>query len=173
LRKCGTSDGDPLESRSTPQEEIARGGSAGQAIEEMHRLRRKARGEEMTKDNELLELAKRLEDIFKNHTRAPACGAYPSLTTTEIDNIVSALRLAAQADAPLPLPTDKYAVDDPWCRQADVPQSPNTVADALSLLSDLFSETVHETWTKGEVVEVIEDFAKLRCPVTRPDGNSK
>jgi predicted RNA-binding Zn-ribbon protein involved in translation (DUF1610 family) len=56
-----------------------------------------------------------------------------------------------------------------WNARAQ-PQSPShqAVADALSLLSDLFSETAHETWTKGEVVEVIEDFAKLRCPDTRP-----
>jgi hypothetical protein len=50
------------------------------------------------------------------------------------------------------------------------PQSPNNqaVADAMSLLSDLFSETAHETWTKGEVVEVIEDFIKVRCPGLQP-----
>jgi len=44
--------------------------------------------------------------------------------------------------------------------------SNKTVADALSLLSDLFSETAHETWTKGEVVEVIEDFIEVRCPAS-------
>lgn len=60
-------------------------------------------------------------------------------------------------------------------RGGELPQSPSdqAVADALSLLSDLFSETAHETWTKGEVVEVIEDFAKLRCPDTRPDREGK
>ena len=58
--------------------------------------------------------------------------------------------------------------------QSDTPDgqpqssSNQAVADALSLLSDLFSETAHDTWTKGEVVEVIEDFIKVRCPDTRP-----
>lgn len=50
------------------------------------------------------------------------------------------------------------------------PSSNQPVADSLKLLSDLFSETAHENWTKSEVVEVIEDFAKVRCPdISRPE----
>jgi hypothetical protein len=72
-------------------------------------------------------------------------------------------------------PIDAYVHFAAGYEAAGEPQSSSNqaVADALSLLSDLFSETVHDAWTKEEVVAVIEDFAKLRCPDTRPDGNSK
>jgi hypothetical protein len=46
--------------------------------------------------------------------------------------------------------------------------STQAVADALKTLSGLFAETEHDCWVKEEVVEVIEDFARLRCPDTRP-----
>jgi hypothetical protein len=59
--------------------------------------------------------------------------------------------------------------------RASVPQTSNSqaVAEALGLLSDLFSETAHEDWTKEEVAGVIEDFIKIRCPDTRPDRKCK
>jgi len=34
--------------------------------------------------------------------------------------------------------------------------------DALRLLADLFSESAHETWTKEEIVNIIEDAIRLR-----------
>jgi len=52
-------------------------------------------------------------------------------------------------------------------------RSTNTVADALKLLSDLFSETVHDNWTKEEVVKVLDDFARLHCPDSPPHGGRK
>jgi len=52
-------------------------------------------------------------------------------------------------------------------------ESSMAVGEALRLLSDLFSEAAHEHWTKGEVVQVIEDFIKVRCPDTRPDREGK
>jgi hypothetical protein len=44
---------------------------------------------------------------------------------------------------------------------ASEPPSNQAVADALKLLSDLFSETAHETWTKEEIVNIIEDAIRL------------
>jgi hypothetical protein len=35
-------------------------------------------------------------------------------------------------------------------------------ADALRLLADLFSESAHETWTREEIVNIIEDAIRLR-----------
>jgi hypothetical protein len=70
----------------------------------------------MNKAHQMIDLAAE----FERRAKTPTNGA----TTKEFLLAAAALRLAAQADAPLPLPTDKYAVDDPWCRPADVPQSP-------------------------------------------------
>lgn len=39
-----------------------------------------------------LGIADRLEESFKDYVRIPVCGAYPALTTLEIDIIVDALR---------------------------------------------------------------------------------
>lgn len=37
--------------------------------------------------------------------------------------------------------------------------------DALRLLSDLFSESVHETWSKEEIVNIIEDAISVGSPL--------
>lgn len=48
---------------------------------------------------------------------------------------------------------------------ADVPQSS---VGALEALANMFSESVHETWRKEEIVNIIEDAIRLGSPHTRP-----
>jgi len=43
--------------------------------------------------------------------------------------------------------------------------------DALRLLADLFSESAHETWTKEEIINIIEDAIRLRGEPQRPQGS--
>jgi hypothetical protein len=121
-REWGQSD-DPLESRSTPQEEIARGGSAGQAkeIDDMRRLRRRARGEEMTNNAADVIIA-----YFDSHGINDArAGAFNILDRLKQAGFI--VRLAAQADAP--------TIDNiPSCGQENdyrraLPQSPLTRED--------------------------------------------
>jgi hypothetical protein len=97
---------DPLESRSTPQEEIARCGAAGQAkaIEDMCRLRRKARGEEMKAQEMLSHTDEDREyavDLLGD-LDIKAVGPQLEITTQWFckARVETALRLAAQADAP-------------------------------------------------------------------------
>lgn len=40
---------------------------------------------------------------------------------------------------------------------------------ALRALADLFSESAHETWTKDEIVNVIEDAIRIGSPVSSAD----
>ncbi|MEH2501195.1 hypothetical protein V1290_000006 [Bradyrhizobium sp. AZCC 1578] len=45
---------------------------------------------------------------------------------------------------------------------------PQKSADALRLLADLFSESAHETWTREEIVNIIEDAIRLGSAHSRP-----
>lgn len=38
---------------------------------------------------------------------------------------------------------------------------PRTRDETLKMLANLFSESVHETWTKEEIINIIEDVIKL------------
>jgi hypothetical protein len=119
----------------------------------------------MEKAHQMLDLAAE----FERRAKTPTNGA----TTQEFLLAAAALRLAAQADAPLPLPTDKYAVDDPWCRPADVPQSPAvTDADverawAAMVGHDIASACHQASVVRGDIRTVLESYA-----VSRPDRNT-
>jgi hypothetical protein len=162
-REWGQSD-DPLESRSTPQEEIARGGAAGRAkeIDDMRRLRRKARGEEM-KAQEMLELA----DRYEKH------GMQSLVSREEIKIVVRALRLAAQADAPGGQPQSPQA----WCQPMDCGK--HTPRKFMIY----FDDPDHGVMVFDNEDEAREAFERKNTawncylfgtlPLTRPDGNSK
>jgi hypothetical protein len=43
----------------------------------------------------------------------------------------------------------------------------------LTALAGLFAESVHETWTKDEIVGVINDAIRIAYPVSRPIHNTQ
>jgi hypothetical protein len=78
---------------------------------------------------------------------------------------------ALQADAPLPIPADKYAVDDPWCRPADLPQSPADVTDAHKHVMQAIKE-LHEA-SIPVPMSLHHAAHALHYADTRPDRKSE
>jgi hypothetical protein len=92
--------------------------------------------------------------------------------------------LAAQADALLPIPADKYAVDDPWCRPADLPQSLSieetrqraedavrTFCRSLGAAAVQMSHGEERIYYAGISLKALS--VAVAMAVSRPDGNSK
>lgn len=129
-------------------------------------------------------------DAVTDEMVAEACDVYLSVYVDDDKDMGDAMRAALRTAISKPAPRcDVQTARAPICCYCDAPLScaacgreqpddselPSSTVQScdgkasLRLLADLFSESVHETWSKDEIVNIIEDAIRLGSPAPSAD----